>query len=319
MTKPRKHHYLPQFYLRGFSTDCESIFQIEKETGKYYECSIKDTAAIRDFHEIDGEGVDDPNALEKALAGVESQQAEALSALLTDGVSNLDALGDIVGLLSMLRMRVPAVKKYLEQSLVSKVRAAAKAMERNGQLPKPPPGVDASLLIDDLQISVMNWKCLELMFSMSDNPEALNALGRMRATIYSAPENQHFFTSDQPVSLFHPTIRPIHPIGVGPAVPNVEITLPLSRTTLLMLDHGHGPHLEKVASAEKVVEFNRRTIITAQNYIFTGISPELASAQSRPLKDEVAGFYFDNHRVGTRVYEAHRFMPVNPKNIKGDA
>ena len=107
MTQPRKHHFLPQFYLRDFSQDQRSIFQIDKSTGKHYSCQIKDTAAIRDFHEIDADGVEDPHSLEKLLAKIESELADQLRAFLKDGVSNTTALHEVIGLLSMLRMRVP--------------------------------------------------------------------------------------------------------------------------------------------------------------------------------------------------------------------
>lgn len=63
MSDPRKHHYLSQFYLRGFSSDRSSLFQIEKRSGKHYGCRIKDVAAIRDYHDIDADDVADPYAI----------------------------------------------------------------------------------------------------------------------------------------------------------------------------------------------------------------------------------------------------------------
>ena len=42
MTQPRKHHYLSQFYLRGFSVDGRSVYRIEKRGGRAYLSSIRE-------------------------------------------------------------------------------------------------------------------------------------------------------------------------------------------------------------------------------------------------------------------------------------
>ena len=316
MVQPRKHHYLPQFYLRGFSHDQRAIFQIEKATGHYYGCQIKDTAAIRDFHEIDSDSTEDPYALEKSLARLEGELAEHLRLFLSDGVLNEAALAEVVGLLSMLRMRVPPVKYHIERSLASTIRATAKAMERAGKLPKPPPGLEDALSIDNLSISIMNWKCLELMFGMATSPDILNILGRMRATLYRVPAGLFFVTSDQPVALYHPTARPSDPYGVGPALRDVEITLPLTSQALLKLDHEPGAHCEKLATADEMKEFNRRTIIMAHNYVFVGEQPDRIAHQVLQFRSVFAGFRFDDVRAGSQFFQLHRFIAVHPESTK---
>jgi hypothetical protein len=45
--RPRKHHYLPQFYLKAFSVDGEGLYQIDKSTGKTTGVRTKDNAAPR--------------------------------------------------------------------------------------------------------------------------------------------------------------------------------------------------------------------------------------------------------------------------------
>lgn len=315
MTQPRKHHYLPQFYLRGFSQDQRSIFQIDRSTGRNYSCQIKDTAAIRDFHEIDADGVEDPLSLEKHLAKVESELAEYLRVFLKDGISNSTALEEVIGMLSMLRMRVPAVKQHIEQSMAANIRATAEILERAGQLPEPPPGLEDILRVDNLEVSVMNWKCLEIMFDMAASPDILNILRQMRVTLYRSTGEEFFVTCDQPVALLHPTIRANNPYGVGPALKGVEISFPLSSSGLIKLDHESGPHSEKIPTADEVKEFNRRTIVMAQNYIFTGKQPELISQQSASLRNTFAGFRYDDLNPGGQRFQIHRFIGVPPLEI----
>jgi hypothetical protein len=311
MPQPRKHHYLPQFYLRGFSFDRRSLFQIEKATSIHYGCQIKDIAAVRDFHELDGVGIADPYALEKHLAKLEGEQATHLTDVLVDGIHDAMLRANLIQLLAVLRMRVPAVKSHIEKSYASTVRATGKALERLGRLPKPPPGYEDALRVDNLQFSTTNWKCLEVMFRMAANEKVLDILYRMRATLYRAPFGTSFLTSDQPVALYHPNLAK-SPYGVGPATPGIEISLPLSSRALLKLEHEGGSDIECLATSEEVAEFNRRTIVMAQDYIFVGEDVERMALLVRSHSRVFAGFAHDDIDMGREFLQIQRFRPVGP-------
>src|SRR6058998_3328586 len=105
MSEPRKHHYLPQFYLRGFSANGKSILQIEKQTLRKYMCSIGDAAAIRDYHELDDPSYEDTNALEKSLAAIESKLATAVSRAIAVGIATADIHAKLVEFVSLMRVR----------------------------------------------------------------------------------------------------------------------------------------------------------------------------------------------------------------------
>lgn len=310
-SEPRKHHYLPQFYLRGFSIDRRGLFQIEKATSSHYGCQIKDIAAVRDYHELDGEGTTDPYALEKQLAELEGHQASQLQDALAEGISFDRHRIHLVELLAVMRMRVPAVKEHIDRSYGWTVRAFALAHQRSGRLPRPPKGLEEKLRVEDLKIEVLNWKCLEVMFRMGANEKVLDILSKMRATLYRAPFGCRFITSDQPVALYHPTLWST-PHGVGPATLGVEVSFPLSSRALLRLDHVAQPHAEQMASSAEVTEFNRRVIVMAQRYVYTGETPENAAAAVRGAGDAFAGFRHENFDAGKEFLQIHRFVPVGP-------
>jgi Protein of unknown function (DUF4238) len=319
MTTPRKHHYLPQFYLRGFSPDGTKITQIEKATGRGYSANIKDTAAIRDFHEIDSDSVDDRFALERKLAEIEGTLASYLREFLRDGFGNEQAYAETLGLLSMLRVRVPAMKTHIESFHREYIRSTGKVLQAAGKIPPPPAGLEEALNFDNLDISVTNWKCLEHMFQMSGDPKLMSILCGMRATLYRPPLGCGFVTSDQPVALFHPTINRSSPIGAGPAMPGVEITLPLTNSHLLMLDHKNGPNSIEIASLPEVAEFNRRTIIMTTSYIFAKYNTSQIASLVEQNKDKSAGHTFDTTQDGESFYQLHRFIPVSPQHSEDEA
>lgn len=311
MSEPRKHHFLPQFYLRGFSIDGRGLHQFEKRTAKHYGCQIKDTAAIRDFHELDYEGADDPNALEKRLAQVEGELAQHLAVFLAEGIGNETARRYTIQLLSVLRLRVPAFKRHIEASYPSSIRKVAELMERDGMLPPPPPGMEEKLKVKNLKIEVLNWKCMEIMFRLASNEDHLQSLYRMRSTLLMAPFGTSFLTSDQPVALFHPTAAK-SPYGAGPETPGIEITLPLSSRVLIRLDHKRGAHSSRIATVSEVDEFNRRTIAMAQDYVFAAEFPERYAPMVRCNKATRSGFVFDDLDHGDGLLQVHRFIPVGP-------
>ncbi|PKO76008.1 MAG: hypothetical protein CVU21_15320 [Betaproteobacteria bacterium HGW-Betaproteobacteria-15] len=310
-SEPRKHHFLPQFYLRGFSIDRRGIFQIEKSTGRHYGCQIKDIAAIRDYHELDGADTDDPFLLEKKLAEVEGQQAAHLQSALSDGIELEQDRLNLLELLAIMRMRVPAVKEHIDRSYGSTVRATALALQRAGRLPKPPKGLEETLRVERLDIKVLNWKRLDVMFRMGTSEKVLQILASMRATLFRAPFGSRFVTSDQPVAIYHPTLWKGN-YGAGPGTLGVEVSFPLSGRALLMLDHVAQPHSERVATCAEVEEFNRRTVVMAQEYIYTGETPQSVAALAKKGSRVFAGFRHEDFHAGKEFLQIHRFIPVGP-------
>lgn len=271
VTEPRKHHYLPRFYLRGFAAGERGLFQVEKCTGRAVRASINDLAAIRDFHRIDADGVEDPFQLERELAEVEGLLASELAAALAGGLVSADVHAGLVQLLSLLRFRVPAVREFFEGSLRQYVRSTGLIMERAGQLPVPPAGLEGALCFSDLRIEISNWICLHYMFQMAFDPRLLNLLLTMHPTIIEATGGTTFVTSDQPVAVFHPKARPTDLQGVAVPDPETELSLPLSSRKLLLLTWSDGAPESRMATDTEVQEFNRRTVIMASSYIFSGV------------------------------------------------
>lgn len=308
-TLARKQHYLPQFYLRGFSHGGTHLYQIDKTTGRHFGLPIRDAAAVRDFYALDYEGAADANAVEKALAEMEAVLAQQLKALLRDGVRNQAACNGVIELLSLLRYRVPAVKRHIEASLASHVRNAALQLERAGRLPPPPEGLREALRVENLNIAINNWKCMEHMMQMAADPAALSIMLEMRCTLFEAPFGESFITGDQPVCFYHPMGFESGE-GVGPLTPGVEITLPLSARFLLRLDHEPGVHVQYLASSSLVQEFNRRTIVLAENYLFCAAAPERHLQGIAAWRHCRAGFHHETLRTDRGTAQLQRYLSV---------
>jgi hypothetical protein len=268
MAEPRKHHYLPQFYLRGFSQDGQSLYQIEKATARGFVASIRDIAAIRDYHHLDYNGAEDSYELEKKLSEVEDTLANVLCIVLQDGIKTPGTHAGIVELVSLLRFRVPAIKTAIEESLRQIVRTTGLILERAGRLPKPPEGLEDVLRINQLNIEISNWICLQYMFRLASDPDLLRLLLSMKPTILRVRPGSSFITCDQPVAIFHPTAMPDDPFAAALVDLAIEISLPLSNNSLVLLTWRSDAPDQREIDAEEVAEFNRRTVVMASSWVF---------------------------------------------------
>lgn len=320
MSTPRKHHYLPQFYLEGFKVDPQKgkkphIWQIEKSDDQTRYCpAIEDTGCIRDFHTLDFTDEEpDHKSVEALLSKLESEQSALVRAIRETKRIETSQIGPLSAFISLMRYRVPSFAGHVETSLRSVVLDTFKIRYHAGQFGSPPPELqkmfDSKGIDESLQISISNWKILSHMFEVGLAPESIGLLAEYNYHVYSAEETTFFVTSDNPIALYHPNYEKIRPYGVGLAMKGVEVTFPLTSDTLILAGHDLKPGAS-IVSAQEVKEFNRRTITMSERYIFApAVSTELRR-QIAKLKSVRAGFVFDNLFHGDGSIHVSRFIPV---------
>lgn len=320
MSTPRKHHYLPQFYLEGFKIEPQTgknphIWQIEKGGEQiHYSPAIQDTGCIRDYHSMDFEDKEpDHKTIEALLSNVEAEHATVVQHLKTTKRLETSQVALLSAFISLVRYRVPAFADHIETSLRSVVLDTFKIMYQAGSFPAPPQKLlnlfESKGIDDSLQVRISNWKILSHMFAVGLGPESISLLTQFNYHIYSAEGSDFFVSSDNPVALFHPNYDKIRPYGVGLATRGVEITLPLNSDTLIRAGRELTPG-SSLASTEEVEEFNRRTIIMSESYVFAkNANAELRSKIGK-LKHVSAGFVFDDLFYGDGSVHISRFIPV---------
>src|SRR5687768_11444215 len=88
MGRARKHHFVPQFYLAGFTpsgTRDDSLFVLDRQTGRQWQSSLTDAGCERDFYMLELDGKNDPQAIESFFARVEDHGAQALRRVVETG------------------------------------------------------------------------------------------------------------------------------------------------------------------------------------------------------------------------------------------
>ncbi len=319
MTIPKKHHYLPQFYLERFKILPQRgkylhIYRIEKSASPEVSSpAIKDTGCKRDYHTLDFDNQDkDRQAVENTISKIESDQAHLVDSICESNKITEDQKYPLAELVTTMRFRVPAFKRNIESSLEGIVESTLKILMNQGQLPKPPKEIEYLIQKQDFdfpKVKIFNWKILQHMFQMAFRSENSSLLEKMKYQLVLAPNGHHFLTGDSPVALYHPNYDSIKPYGVGPALKDVELTFPISKRHLIKLtwDKEEGV---KTIQEDEIQEYNRRIIIMADSQIF-------ASEVNQDLMKKVAlfhkvkaGYKLDNLWYGGGAVHFCRFIPV---------
>lgn len=316
MSAPRKHHYLSQFYLRGFSADGQGIYQIEKATLRRYGSSLKDAAAIRDYHILDYEDAEDPQAVEKHLAEYEGVLAAALKRVIEHGIRDQNDCIEIISLVSLMRFRVPAFKSFISKSMSDVVRSTGVILERSGMLPPPPTGFEDKLRVSSLKIEIKNWACLQHMFKLATDADLIKIMMDMHYELIEAPAGELFLTSDQPVALFSPSATTTDVYGAGLADRDIELTFPLTKQLLLKLSWANSGPERRVASVTELDELNRRTVIMADLRLFAA-ELEKTTVFISQYKAFAAGIQSSSIDTGNSAFHLSMFRPVLRSNAYG--
>ena len=113
----RSHHYIPQFYLRGFSEGSGKRCQIkvmESENGRIFETNPKNVCTERDFNRIEIPGFK-PDALEGMLSNFEGQVATAIRNISESRVFDGEDRIVVLNLIAALAVRTPHFRENIRQ------------------------------------------------------------------------------------------------------------------------------------------------------------------------------------------------------------
>lgn len=109
----RNHHYLSQFYLKGF-TDGRSkkskLAVLDCVEAKSFETKPRNVGSIRDFNRVDVEGIE-PDAIEMALAEFEGSVATAIKQIEENRVFDGENRMLVLSLIASMAVRSPAMRE----------------------------------------------------------------------------------------------------------------------------------------------------------------------------------------------------------------
>ena len=238
MIEPKKHHFLPQFYLRNFKINPQMkkhphVFVIEKSIKPHsFAAPIHDTGCIRDYNTLDLEEGRDRSSIEHVLSRVEDIHSGVLSQLLSSRSIDTVDRDELSFLIALMYCRVPKFKGYVQNIMKKSVDTIGQLMLRKGQLPPPPPELARELqklgltrFEDIVTVEITNWAALGIMYQCAASRQLRQPLSEMCIDVMIAPKDACFIAGDTPVAVY----------GGALIDKSVEVTFPVSPHLMILL------------------------------------------------------------------------------------
>lgn len=255
------NHYVPQYYLKGFSLDDNILWVFEKSTGRKFETQIKNVGKITNFYS--------PN-VEQYLANTIEGPANAV----ITKIRNMERIDNedkriLAEYMDVLWKRVPKAKERMRKMVPSVAYKLAQEYDRKldiiaSQEPSKTSFVEKRRReIKDILEKYAEDPPTEIWLDNippERSPRVVAAIKSMKWIFLVTDTSSTFITSDNPV--FH-----FSSIGVGK--PESEITFPISSLICLWATWRDDQSQEYIKTTKQAVkEINRRTVSNATRYIF---------------------------------------------------
>ncbi len=216
----RRHHYVPQCYLRGFVLDRDKpqLYVIDGKEQHTFRTAPANVAARRDFHRIEVDGYE-PDALENAFSGFETAVSQSLDRIISSrSIKNEDDRAYLLNLMALMAIKNPrrreswrSAQEHLWKRVLdlatatperwaSQIRRVKAAGEVDPDADEDYERMRAFVEADQYRITVPTGRHLEL--EMKSFETVLPFFFHRKWVLFRAPADATgFVTSDHPVCL----------------------------------------------------------------------------------------------------------------------
>ncbi|WP_036015842.1 DUF4238 domain-containing protein [Bradyrhizobium yuanmingense] len=274
MAEPKSHHYVPRFYLRGFSGEKGKLFAVNRPTGHSFRPPPEGVAAENYFNRIDLEGMD-KNELEKALAEFEAEMAPALERVKeAKSLAGEEDRAHIMNFMAALALRNPSTRDALSQihdqlarlhfAEEFRTQAAVDQAVAAGMLATGTTVAEVQKVLADERFPMPKPLLMALEIDMHD--PLTEKLWHRKWQIIEAKEGT-FVTTDDPICLRWKDGKGPGGLSPGFGLKETEVIFALS-PTLCLRGSFEGEENVIEADAKAVGEINSFIISNARNQVY---------------------------------------------------
>lgn len=292
-------HFVPQYYLRGFTIPEKKslIWEFDKQKGQFSK-SPKSVRTIcsrhRYYRQVREDGTEEPDMLEHGFSReIERKVAplyKALLARISDGNDEVyltpDEYGQFCYSVAIQYTRVPYFRDkmadFMKLHAEQRFDEIVESQRKDGTLP---PEVDEMLQTGNHTVIIEDWGTIKTMLEAAVT--VANGLMDKTPGFFRASTGNYFVTSDNPVSYYIKDFRKYEVKQLEPIHPHAEVFFPLSRNhAVVFFPHKSGYGSTRYAIRCKCLErppaivqfINVQTSVMAERYIYT---PERISYLSK--------------------------------------
>lgn len=220
MSATVNHHFIPQFYLRGFSEAADKrkaqVFVFDQSTKKSFRTLVRNIGARRNFFRIDVEGFD-PNHVEDGMAEIEGEIAARLTEMIeTKSFPSNEHFTSMMMLMANVAVRNPRFRSMTEDfhiKIATKMMALTlqdkdrfhdsirEAREQGVPIRDDIRYEDMKAFIERRQYKIAIDQTYLIGLELDAVPTVVEQLARRSWSFASAPVGASFITCDDPVVL----------------------------------------------------------------------------------------------------------------------
>lgn len=298
MSIPKRHHYLPQSYLKEFSND-DVVWLFDRKKEEIRAQKIIDTAVISNFYSIEKPDGTKDLQIEKQLAKIDALIPNLIKSLRSRSILSEKERGEICFIAALFLSRTPdfreesnemesALIKKIAQGMYQNLESVEKSMRELEKKTSKPLNVTPEKLHEvmskgQFSVKINQNRGIERMVDFVSSIS--NTLTRLNMLILHAPRKSGFLTSDRPFVILPPQdTRYIAAWGgVGILTPGAQKYLALSSDmTLVFGDLGtEFNHLDLIRDRVKTVN---AVIGNMASRFLIGRDQALIEAWSKRLK-----------------------------------
>jgi Protein of unknown function (DUF4238) len=285
MSKARAHHYIPVFYLKGFTSSAfkdKGYLWVYEKNKPVRKSTPPNEAHERDFYAfIDEEGV--RQELETKLSQIESLSAPLFQAI-ADGHHRFsrEEFEGIATFMALLWVRGPFGRELVQRISEETMKKATKEYAQDEKLFKAKykeflkqSGTETELSAEEMRSFILsdNWGASQESYGYTLRrmfegwPKVIDLLEAKSWDVLLAESGQFFCTSDFPVLTILPEHGGVASIGAGFAMPGVRIYFPLSKRICLVLKDA-APPSRRLVRGVVVREINKFLMVGARRFLY---------------------------------------------------
>jgi hypothetical protein len=314
VASPKRHHYLPEFYLKGFARD-DLLWVFDRKSGQYRQQPPKNTAVIGQYYTSTTEAGEKDTSIEKHLADIEGEAKPIIDKLdAAETISPQERVG-LAYFLALQLSRTPkhqreieyigdAAHKLIAKDMFPTVEAVAASLKAKGGDPGFTPESFFEFVHKE-QFKMQAPRDLTLNAMLDHAAKFYRDLALMNWFVFHADGHTSFITTDSPLGYVvdekHRGSR--EPI-FGFASEKVTKLIPLTCQTTLAIA-GPGVALAHVpADRNQVREINLAVTIECERFVI--------ARDEKLLRSLVPASKVDTGNPGTRMRVENVPHPTDP-------
>jgi hypothetical protein len=276
-SEPKRHHYLPEFYLRGFCRDGD-LWLFDRQRDAFRKQTPENTGVQKLYYAFKDQAGARHTEIENFLSRVEGDAKHCIDRLRARHGLSSEERQKFALFLALMHTRVPEFHELIQEMNEKTTKGMMQRLARQpGALERlvaraDDSGGDPSVTAEQMREFIERAEyrvridrasslrpMMELTFGLA------NALFAANWGVLEAADGTSFVTSDNPVFPSYPKQEGFYPTPF--LSPNVAKIAPLAHDTLLIMAGSGGLHVRRTADRASVRAYNVLTAHACLDYV----------------------------------------------------